>query len=352
MSPRTRFTTVAAAALSATLCAGLAQARDFTIASWGGGYQDAQREAFFTPFAEKMGIKVLEDTYLGGWAQFKAMQETANLPWDVVQVETSERIRGCEEGLFTELDWSKIGPKEQFVAPAVSDCGLGVVAVSQLVAYNAATIGDAKPTAIADFFDLAKWPAKRGLRSDPKGTLEFALMADGVAPADVYKVMGTPEGLDHAFAKLDSIKAQIQWWEAGAQAPEWLVAGDVTMAVAYNGRVSNANKEGHKLEMLWDNNVLYFDSWAIFKDSPHRELAYEFLKVYAEPQREVKFTESYPYGPPNKEATKFLSAQVAAKLPVGQNIATALFTGSAESVDYWLDNLDEITERWTAWRAK
>ena len=33
--------------------------------------------------------------------------------------------------------------------------------------------------------------------------LEFALLADGVAPADVYTVLATQEGQDRAFAKLD-----------------------------------------------------------------------------------------------------------------------------------------------------
>ena len=62
------------------------------------------------------------------------MQETGNLPWDVVQVETSELIRGCEEGLFVKLDWSRIGPKSNYIQPAVTECGLVVVVVSQLVA--------------------------------------------------------------------------------------------------------------------------------------------------------------------------------------------------------------------------
>ncbi|MCG8690300.1 MAG: extracellular solute-binding protein, partial [Minwuiales bacterium] len=165
------FHIAVAGAVAGMLTAGAAQARDFTIASWGGGYQDSQRKHFFTPFAKEQGINVLEDTYLGGWAQFKAMQETNNLPWDVVQVETSERIRGCEEGLFLELDWSRIGNKSDFVEPAVDACGLGVVGVSQLVAWNADLV-KTEPTSIADFFDLEKIPGKRGLRSDPKGTLE------------------------------------------------------------------------------------------------------------------------------------------------------------------------------------
>ncbi len=155
MSKLSRLTRVAViAATASAVLAGSALARDFTIASWGGGYQDSQRKHFFEPFAKARGIEVLEDVYLGGWGQFKAMQETGNRPWDVVQVETSELIRGCEEGLFIPLDWSRIGPKENFVEPAVTECGLGVVGVSQLVAYNP-KLTKAEPKTIADFFDAA-----------------------------------------------------------------------------------------------------------------------------------------------------------------------------------------------------
>jgi len=42
------------------------------------------------------------------------------------------------------------------------------------------------------------------------------LIADGVEPKDVYKVLGTPAGVDRAFKKLDTIKKNIVWWESGA----------------------------------------------------------------------------------------------------------------------------------------
>ena len=351
MTLKSRATTMALTAALAATFATTAIARDFTIASWGGGYQDSQRKNFFKPFADSKGITVLEDTYLGGWAQFKAMQETNNWPWDVVQIETSELVRGCEEGMFVKLDWSRIAPKDSIVPAGVTECGLGVVGVSQLVAWNPKNT-KVQPTDIADFFDLEKIPGKRGIRSDPKGTLEFALMADGVDVKDVYKVMSTKAGLDRAFAKLDTIKSSIQWWEAGAQAPEWLASGDVVMSTAYNGRISKANKDGIGLKMLWQNNILYVDKWVIFKSSEYVDLGYDYLKSYTDPKRQAAFTDDYTYGPTTKSAMQFIKPDVAAQLPAGDNIKDALDTGSPDSVEFWLDNSDEIFERWTAWKAK
>jgi len=73
---------------------------------------------------------------------------------------------------------------------------------------------------MADFFNTKKFPGKRGLRKSPKANLEMALVADGVAAADVYDVLATSEGVDRAFAKLDSIKDSVVWWESGAQPPQ------------------------------------------------------------------------------------------------------------------------------------
>ncbi len=36
-------------------------------------------------------------------------------------------------------------------------------------------------------------------------------------------------GVDRAFAKLDTIKDSVVWWEAGAQPPQLLADGEVVM---------------------------------------------------------------------------------------------------------------------------
>ncbi len=341
------FAAIAAgAALAST-----AEARDFTIASWGGTYQEAQRKYFFEPFKEAEGAKYLEDTYLGGWAQFQAIQETGVIPWDVVQVETSELVRGCEEGVFVSLDWSKIGPKSEFLSDAISECGVGTIVWSVVIAYNGDKVKQA-PVKLTDFWDTKTWPGKRGMRKGPKLNLEFALMADGVAPKDVYKVLGKREGIDRAFRKLDQIKSLVQWWEAGAQAPEWLAAGDVELSVAYNGRITNAQKDGKNLQMIWDNTIYAIDSWAIVKGAPQTDLGYKFIKFAMGPSRQAGFTKAYAYGPTRKAAIKLVDPARLKSLPAGNNLKTGLFGGSKESMDFWVDFQEELTERWNVWAAQ
>lgn len=341
---------LAGVAAAAMLC-GVAEARDFTIASWGGAYQDAQRTVYFTPFSKDEGVKFLEDTYLGGYAQFQAMLDTGVYPWDVVQLETSELVRGCEEGVFVSLDWAKIGNKSDFRPDAVSECGVGAVTWSVLIAYNADKV-TTEPTKLADFWDTKRWPGKRGMRKGPKLNLEFALLADGVAPKDVYKVLNTPAGVDRAFAKLDQIKPHVQWWEAGAQAPEWLTAGDVAISVAYNGRITKAQAEGKPLKMIWDGTVYAVDHWAILKGAKHMDVAYKYVKYTANPQRQADFTKFYAYGPTTLHGTKMVPPDRAADLPAGTNLAAGLRGDSPEALDFWVDFQEELTERWNVWVAQ
>ena len=345
------FRALIAAAAALGLGAGAADARDFTIASWGGSYQEAQRDVYFTPFGEASGTAFLEDVYLGGWAQFQAMQDTGQIPWDVVQLETSELVRGCEEGVFVKLDWSRIVSPDAMLPDAVTECGVGMIVWSVVIGYNADTVGTA-PASLTDFWDTKTWPGKRGMRKGPKLNLEYALMADGVVPADVYAVLNTPEGIDRAFAKLDQIKPLVQWWEAGAQAPEWLAAGDVELSVAYNGRISNAQKEGINLQMVWDGTIYAIDSWAIIEGAPHQDAGYDFIRYATDPGRQAAFTKAYAYGPTHKDGIGMVEPERARILPAGDNLETGLFGGSQEAIDFWVDYQEELTERWNRWVAQ
>ncbi|MCC6306263.1 MAG: ABC transporter substrate-binding protein [Rhodobacteraceae bacterium] len=339
---------VAAVTFGGTSIAG---ARDFTVASWGGAYSEAQRQIFLEPFAAARGIGVLTDTYLGGWGQFEAMKQTGTVNWDVVDIEASALVRGCEEGVFERLDWSRFTNAGDLASWGKAECGLGVVAGSLLVVYNRNTIGAEVPKNVADFFDLARWPGKRAMRNRPENMLELALLADGVAPADMYKVLGTPEGVDRAFAKLDTIKSQLVWWEAGAQASELLLSGEAQMGISYNGRTATAQREGLPLEMVWENAVVYADYWIIMSGTPHLDVAYEFLNSTLDVDKQVAFANRFPYEPSLATATAKLAPEIAAGLPVGDKLVNSIFVSTDEGVRFWQDNADALTERWTAWRA-
>ena len=237
-----------------------------------------------------------------------------------MEVESPELARGCDEGMFEELDPALFGNEADYVPGAIQPCGVGFFVWSTVLAYNADKLKTA-PTSWADFWDTQKFPGKRGLRKGAKYTLEFALMADGVAPKDVYKVLGTKEGQDRAFKKLDQIKPSIQWWEAGAQPPQYLASGDVVMSSAYNGRIAAVQKESN-LKVVWNGGIYDFDAWAIPKGAKDTDLAKKFIAFSVQPEQQKTYSENIAYGPANTKAVSLLSDTVKKDMPTTpENIA-------------------------------
>src|SRR4051812_27145799 len=78
----------------------LAHARDLTVTSFGGAYQAIQNEAYFNPFRQQTGIKLIDETWNGGIGVIRTQVEGGNPSWDIVEVESDELAVGCEEGLY------------------------------------------------------------------------------------------------------------------------------------------------------------------------------------------------------------------------------------------------------------
>jgi len=338
--------------LLAALAAGAAltaQARDLTVVSWGGAYQDAQRDAYFKPYMAA-GNKMAEESWDGGVGTLRAKIQGGANNWDVVQVESEELLLGCEEGLFDKLDWTKLGGKDKYLPDAVSDCGVGAIVYSFILAYDGDKIKGDVPKNWADFWNTTKWPGKRALRKGPKTTLEIALLADGVAPQDVYKTLSTPAGVDRAFNKLTQLKPNLIWWEKGSQPPQMLAAGEAVMVDAYNGRIDAAvNKDKKNFKIVWTNNLYTIDSWVIMKGSPNKAQADQFLAFVNDPNNQKNLPTKIAYGPTTKAAIGMIDPKISA------NLATAPenFKGSLYINDkFWLENLDKLNQRFNAWLAK
>jgi putative spermidine/putrescine transport system substrate-binding protein len=337
---------VAGIAMLATF-ASVAQTQ-ITVVNFGGANGNAQKKAYFEPYEKATGNKVVGVEYNGEQAKIKAMVEARNVTWDVVEVESPDVTRGCDEGLFEKLDYSKIGNKADFTPAAVHECGLGTFVWSTVMAYNADKIKNA-PTTWADFWDTKKYPGKRGMRKGARYNLEFALMADGVAVKDVYKVLATKEGADRAFKKMSELKPSIQWWEAGAQPPQFLVAGDVALTTVYNGRIDAAQREGKNLAITWTGGIYDLDFWVMPKGGKNQEAALKFIAMASSANEQSEYAKLISYGPTNTKALAKLDAKTLDQLPTSaSNSKTAL----QFNVSFWADQGEALEKRFAAWAAQ
>jgi putative spermidine/putrescine transport system substrate-binding protein len=325
-------------------------ASDLSITSWGGAYQMSQRKAYFEPYAKAAGVKITEEEYNGEIAKIKAMVDAKSVNWDVVDVDSGRAIQGCNEGVLETIDWSKLGlDRTKFIGADKYDCAVPTILYATVIAYDKDKMANG-PKTIADLFDLQKFPGKRGLQKDPFVNLEWALIADGVAIKDVYTVLGTPAGVDRAFKKLDTIKKDVVWWEAGAQPPQLLADGQVVMTSAWNGRIFDANKNsGKHFEIMWDSQGLDWDLWAIPKGDPRLDDAYKFIAFASSPAAQADQTHYISYGPGNMDAAPQVDPAILPNLPTApDHMSNALLTDPA----FWGDKGNDLRERFTAWLAQ
>jgi putative spermidine/putrescine transport system substrate-binding protein len=345
----------AALGLAAMGVAGSASAETLTIVSWGGAYTKSQVEAYHKPWIAMTGDTINSADYNGGLAEVRAQVEAGNVTWDLVDFELSDAVRGCDEGILEPLNISELPAGddgtpavEDFIAGTLHECSVGEIVWSTVYAYDTTKL-DNTPTTIADFFDLDQFPGKRGMRKTPKANLEFALMADGVPADQVYKTLATTEGVERAFAKLDTIKDDTIWWEAGAQPPQLLADGEVVMTTAYNGRLFNAIvTEGKPFEIVWDGQVWDIDLWGIPKGAPNAARAWEFIKFATDTKRLADQSNYISYGPVRKSSFDLVAPDMQPHMPTAPNNFKNPLQNDFE---FWADYGDELNERFNAWLA-
>ena len=333
-----------------------------TVVSWGDAYQRAQMVTMFHPYTDETGVGVTAIAYGGGLREVRQQVESGEVTWDVVDFEYNDAITACREGLLEEIDAGALPPgadgtpaSEDFIPGAIGPCWVGSIVYSHMIAADPARF-DTAPTVVSDFFDLERFPGARGLRdSGPQYNLELALLADGVAPEMVYPTLESEEGVMRAFAKLDTIKPSIRWWQRLDDSLGALEAGDVAMTTTLNGRMFDAAMEGKDILPLWHGQLYEFDVFAIPKGSANRELAEEFIRFATASAPLAGQAGRLPFGPARRSALALIrphpqtGVETRPFLPTApENFRNAL----ALDWDWWAAHGEELDARWTAWRAQ
>ena len=336
-----RVTAVLSASLLTLACQAAQAADSLNFVSWGGTTQDAQKEAWAIPFTKNTDIKVVQDGPTD-YGKLKAMVESGNVQWDVVDVEADFALRAASEGLLEPLDFTQI--KRDKIDPRfASDHGVGSFFFSFVLGYNEGKLGANKPADWTALFDTKTYPGKRALYKWPSpGVLELALLADGVAPKDLY-----PLDLDRAFKKLDTIKKDIVWWGGGAQSQQLLASGEASLGQFWNGRVYALQQDGAPVGVSWKQNLVMADFLVIPKGSKNKDAAMKFLANASSAEGQAAFANKTAYAPVNVDSVAQLDKDLAPNLPTAyaQDQVTLDFA-------YWAKNGQAIAARWNEWLVK
>ena len=347
-----RLKTLLSAAAILAVAATPAMARDLTAVSFGGAYGAAQKEHMVDPYIAASGNNVLFEDYSGGIAEIKAQVEAGNIQWDVVDIEVIDLERACSEGLLEIIPTDILPPgddgtpaTEDFFEEALAnECGVGVIFWTIIYAYNTETIQGGTPSTIQDFFNTDAFPGKRALRKRPQVNLEWALIADGVPRDQVYEVLSTDEGQARAFAKLDTIKDDLVWYDSWSQAPQLLNDGGAVMVQSANGRIfKDIQDHGRPFVMVWDSHIFDLDVWSVVKGSPNMEQAMDFV-TFATGTVPLSGMQDVAYGPTRRSAAALVDPAVVNDLPTAH-----IDIGLKADGIFWADFGESLGEKFNEW---
>jgi len=352
----------AAVGLLAVPSAGFADS--LTIVSWGGAYEESQRRAYYEPYTEMTGTEIIQESRSAqGLAGVRAQVEAGNVTWDIVDMLEADSMRGCDDGVLEVIDHDEIlkpapdgtPPTEDFILE-LRDCYIPQILYSTVLAYSTDRFGEGdEPTLVDHVWDMDEYPGRRSLRRVPAANMEWALVADGVAMDEVYDVLLEMDGPERAFAKLDEIKDDVLWWEEGAQPPQLLADGEVSIASAYNGRLFNAQQvEGAPIGMLWHGQVLESDGWVV----PAGKLTSEvrrFLRFATDTQRLADQAKYISYGPARASSADLVSEHADLGIDMAPHMPTdpdRVANSIMMDAEFWADMGDDLEERFSSWLAR
>jgi putative spermidine/putrescine transport system substrate-binding protein len=172
----------------------------------------------------------------------------------------------------------------------------------------------------------------------PYYNLEFALLADGVKPADLY-----PLDVDRALKVIGRVKDQIVGFKSPSDGQALIQQGEVDAAFAPNGRLSDTINAGANWAYTWDSAVSAFEYWAVLKGAPNAGEAMKFVNFAVQPEQQASFARILPQGPTNVDGFKLLAPAVAETMP---SFPANASRGAELSSEWWNKNLKSVEGRW------
>lgn len=335
--------------------AGSGNPKELIVFDGGGAWGAAQRKAFFEPFQKETGIKVIPAPAPPA-AQLRTAIASGKPGMDVVDLNGARIGSWTRDGLLQKIDyslWNDSSLKNAFDPYPAMDTAVPAIVFAVQLAYNK-TLTGRDLTSWADMWDAAV-RGKRSFRTGdgPGGcTLEIALLADGVKPADLY-----PLDLDRALRKLTEIRPQVlKFWDNGAESIQMLVDKQISAVAAWNGRIQSAIADGAKnISSTWEQAVVQIDYWAIPKGSTNVEGATKFIEFASQPKRQAEFAQLITYAPTIPAAFDDIPADRKKLLVTAPGIVEKTVL---QNTDYWSSvgagdktNEEIAIDRWQKWLA-
>lgn len=310
-----------------------------TITTWGGSYHDMVQKNLVDPFTEETGITVqLVDN--GDMAKVKAQVMSNSVTWDVIDAPAAFATSGARENLWEELDSSLVSRDDLVEAP--NPYYMPFYLYSGGILWDSERNPDGKhPVDFAGFYDFEQFPGRRCARALAPETLEMALVADGVAPEDLY-----PLDVERAFAKLNELKPHVSKFAASTPEQVSSVAqNEADFSYSYFNRVNSARQNGATLGFSFEQTNNSLDFWAVTKGSPNKEAAMRWIEFTLRPEQQRAWALAGFYVPNNASTLAAIrDSEEGGYLPDLNNGRNVIV-----NPEWWGENYDEVQRRYAEW---
>ncbi len=341
LAAATLVTAAAACGSGADSTAGAS--KSLTWASTGGQFQEDEKKALQEPFTAKTGT-TFANVSPADASQVKAMVAAGRTTWDLANMSWIYAGAYCGQQ-YEKLDDPALD-RGKFPPGTTHDCFVPTYRYANVFSYNADLFKGEQPTKIADFFDVKRFPGKRIVQDYPKsGLLEAALVADGVAPDQVY-----PLDLERALRKLDTIKSSLVFAPSYGAVQQMMVDRQGSMVLTVTARTIVTSQSGANLKPVWDFTTTDIGALVIPKGSPNKALAQKALAFITEPAQAEAYAKLTGTAPAradvdiDKIGYSDVQKTFNAFLP---DRGTLL----EQDKPWWIKNTDMVTKRWTSWKV-
>ena len=319
---------------------------DFAVYDSGGGgvNTEIKRETTVGDFVALTGITPQLD-FQGDATVFFASAQAGNVPWSAVWFSTEgDFIAARDADLLLPL--ADFVPTDLLEEGTYDEYGYSAEIFGINLVWNTDAYPEGEgPSKLSDLYDTERFPGKRCMYQYPQfgGTLESALLADGVAPEDLY-----PLDVDRALAKLDTIKDDIVWWSDGDESIRLITSGECDLGVTWAGRAFNAvSKDDASLAISWDEAIYTSAYYAIPKGAPNEKAGQALLALMIQDKQGlIEFVNNMTYITPRTDiALDEYSQEVQPFLAVGDNVASAI----EEDSEYYAANIADLVTAFNTW---
>lgn len=320
--------------------------KTITIGLWGGAFSENVQKAYIVPFQSETGAKVIVEEYGSDVTAMVKAQVEQNTPgFDLISgVGILDQVAVMRDAnVIQKIDWSKIPNADDLTDRAKYDYAMGQYMITTPFVYNTEAYPNGGPDDAKKWYDVENYPGPRALVNfSPTGVLEQALIADGVAVADLY-----PLDVDRAFKMLDKVKPSIvKWWGSGSEIFQTLTSGESTSGIFWIAHAFRAQNNGAPIVVSFKDAFHITDCWAIPSNAQNLDVVYAFLNYTIDGQRAANYTRLMGYAPLVKSAYDYLTDAEKEKLA---SFPANEAQGFWVDVDYWQKNFAELSERYLAW---